>query len=203
VGGLFQVADVLNLERNDMPSLHVAFAFTLAAAFSARTGRAGGVVLFAWAVATALSTLLTRQHNLLDVAGGLMLAAIAWPLALRWGRRPGVVAAVDVELLCLRNCGAFIARHRRYLVITLAVMAAGIPHWRRQRLVRTGFVFLQAVDDIVDGDRASEREPLEVVDELIVALEAASSRRMSSDGSARHFALTCSHGVGPRRWQRP
>src|SRR6187455_397856 len=63
VGGLFQVADVLNLERNDLPSLHVAFAFTLAAAFSARTGRAGAVLLFAWAVATALSTLLTRQHN--------------------------------------------------------------------------------------------------------------------------------------------
>jgi len=171
VGGLFQVADVLNLERNDLPSLHVAFAFTLAAAFSARTGRAGAVLLFAWAVATALSTLLTRQHNLLDVAAGLMLAAIAWPLALRWGRRREVLAAFDVELICLRNCGAFIARHRRYLVITLAVMAAGIPHWRRQRLVRTGFVFLQAVDDIVDGDRASEREPLEVVDELIVALE--------------------------------
>ena len=171
VGGLFQVADVLNLERNDLPSLHVAFAFTLAAAFSARTGRAGAVLLFAWAVATALSTLLTRQHNLLDVAGGVVLAAIVWPLASRWGRRPDVVAAFDVELLCLRNCGAFIARHRRYLVIALAVLAAGIPHWRRQRLARTGFVFLQAVDDIADGDRPSRREPLEVVGELIVALE--------------------------------
>ena len=56
-------------------------------------------------------------------------------------------------------------------MITLAVLAAGIPHWRRQRLVRTGFAFLQAVDDLLDGDRASEREPLEVADELIVALE--------------------------------
>jgi hypothetical protein len=118
-----------------------------------------------------VSTLLTRQHNLLDVAGGMVLAAIAWPLASRWGRRPDVVAAFEVELLCLRNCGAFIARHRRYLVIALAVLAAGIPHWRRQRLARTGFVFLQAVDDIADGDRPSEREPLEVVGELIVALE--------------------------------
>ena len=170
-GAFFHVADVLNLERNDLPSLHVAFAFTLAAAFAPRTGRAGTVALYAWAVVTALSTLLTRQHNVLDVAGGMTLAAIAWPLAGQWGRRSDVQAAFDVELLCLRSCGLFIARHRRYLVVTLAVLAAGIPHWRRQRLVRTGFVFLQVVDDIFDGDRRSEREPLEVAGELIAALE--------------------------------
>ena len=45
-GALFRVADVLNLERNDLPSLHVAFAFTLAAAFSprARPRRRGAAV---------------------------------------------------------------------------------------------------------------------------------------------------------------
>jgi membrane-associated phospholipid phosphatase len=171
VGTTFHVADVLNLERNDMPSLHVAFACTLAAAFSARTGRFGAVLLYAWAIATVVSTLLTRQHNLLDVAGGTILAAIAWPLAGRWARRPKVRTAFDVELLCLRNFGRFIARNRRYLLITLAVLAAGIPHWRRQRLVRTGFAFLQAVDDILDGDRASNREPLDVASELIVSLQ--------------------------------
>jgi hypothetical protein len=170
-GAFFHVADVLNLERNDFPSLHVAFAFTLAAAFAPRAGRTGTVMLYAWAVVTAVSTLLTRQHNVLDVAGGMTLAAIAWPVAGKWGRRPEVLAAFDVELLCLRNCGSFIARHRRYLLVTLAVLAAGIPHWRRQRLARTGFVFLQAVDDILDGDRRSEREPLEVAGDLIAALE--------------------------------
>jgi hypothetical protein len=168
---LFQAADVLNLERNDLPSLHVAFAFTLAAAFAPRTGRVGFAVLCAWAVATAVSTLLTRQHHLLDVAGGIALAAVVWPMASRWARRPEVICALDVELLCLRNYGAFIARHRRYLAAAIAVLAAGIPHWRRQRLVRTGFAFLQAVDDVLDGDRASEREPLEVGRELAAALE--------------------------------
>ena len=181
-GALFHLADVLNLERNDLPSLHVAFAFTLAAAFAPRAGRAGTVLLYAWAVVTALSTLLTRQHHLLDVAGGMTLAALAWPIAGKWGRRPEVLAAFDVELLCLRNCGLFIARHRRYLVVTLAVLAAALPHWRRQRLVRTGFVFLQVVDDILDGDRPSEREPLEVAGELIAALE---SGRFSNDDLGR------------------
>ena len=69
VGTVFHVADVMNLERNDLPSLHVAFAFTLAMAFAPRAKPLGRVLLFAWAVVTALSTLLTRQHNLLDVAG--------------------------------------------------------------------------------------------------------------------------------------
>jgi len=170
-GSLFHAADVLNLERNDLPSLHVAFAFTLAAAFAARTRGAGFALLCAWAVATAISTLLTRQHHLLDVAGGLLLAALVWPLASRWARRPEVIAAFDIELLCVRSYSAFIARHRRYLLATLAVLAAGIPHWRRQRLVRTGFAFLQAVDDVLDGDRATEREPLEVGRELAAALE--------------------------------
>ena len=171
VGAVFHLADVMNLERNDLPSLHVAFAFTLAMAFAPRARPVGRVLLFAWAIVTALSTLLTHQHHVLDVAGGVLLAVIAWRVAGSWGRQPAVRAAFDVELLCLRNYAAFIGRNRRYLLITLAVLAAGIPHWRRQRLVRTGFAFLQAVDDILDGDRASVREPLEVADELIVALE--------------------------------
>ncbi|HET9474915.1 MAG TPA: phosphatase PAP2 family protein [Steroidobacteraceae bacterium] len=173
-GAVFQLADVMNLERNDLPSLHVAFAGTLAIAFAPRAQPIGRVLLFAWAILTVLSTLLTRQHNLLDVVGGVLLTVIAWRVAGSWGRRPAVRAAFDVELLCLRNYARFIGRNRRYLVISLAVLAAGIPHWRRQRLVRTGFAFLQAVDDILDGDRASEREPLEVADELIVALESGS-----------------------------
>lgn len=171
VGAVFHLADIMNLERNDFPSLHVAFAFTLALAFSPRTNVVGRVMLFAWAIITALSTLLTRQHNLLDVVGGALLAVVAWRVAGSWGRQSAVQTAFDVELLCLRNFAIFIGRSRRYLVITLAVLVAGLPHWRRQRLVRTGFAFLQAVDDILDGDRVSEREPLEVADELIVALE--------------------------------
>ena len=66
---MFQLADVMNLERNDLPSLHVAFAFTLAMAFAPRARPVGRVLLYAWAIVTALSTLLTRQHHVLDVAG--------------------------------------------------------------------------------------------------------------------------------------
>lgn len=171
VGTVFHIADVMNLERNDLPSLHVAFAFTLVMAFVPRASHTGAVLLYVWAIITATSTVLTRQHNVLDVLAGVLLAVFAWRVAGSWARRASMHAAFDVELLCLRNFARFIARSRRYLVITFAVLAAGIPHWRRQRLVRTGFAFLQAVDDLLDGDRPSECEPLEVADGLIIALE--------------------------------
>jgi len=170
-GALFRVADAMNLERNCFPSLHVAFACTAALAFAPRASRAGAVSLHVWAAAVAMSTLVTKQHFLVDVVAGYALALACWRFSKRWAARPRVLAAFDVELLCLRNFGRFIRRHRRYLVITIAVLAAGIPRWWRQRLVRTGFAFLQATDDLLDGDRPSEREPLEITDELIASLE--------------------------------
>jgi membrane-associated phospholipid phosphatase len=168
---LFHAADALNLDRNYLPSLHVAFAFTAAAAFAPRAGRAGAAGLYLWAVAVAASTLLTRQHYLVDVIAGIALAFLCWRLAAPWARRPGVVAAVDAELSCLRNFARFSRRHRRYLAISLLVIATGIPHWRRARFARVGFAFLQAIDDLLDGDQPSAREPLDVADEMIASLE--------------------------------
>jgi membrane-associated phospholipid phosphatase len=168
---VFDFADAINLERNYLPSLHVAFACTAALAYAPRASRAGRLILCAWAIAVAASTLLTRQHFIVDVVTGLVLAALCWRVAGRWARREDVRAAFDVELLVLRNFARFARRHRRYLFISIAVLAAGVPHWRRQRLARTGFAFLQAIDDVLDGDRASDREPLEVADELVASLE--------------------------------
>ena len=170
-GWLFHAADTLNLDRNYLPSLHVAFAFTVAAAFAARAGRIGAAAWYVWAIAVALSTLLTRQHYVIDVIAGMVLALLCWRLAAQWARRPDVISAVDADLLCLRNFGRFSRRHRRYLAISLLVIATGIPQWRRARLARVGFAFLQSIDDLLDGDRASEREPLEVADEMIASLE--------------------------------
>lgn len=168
---VFNFADTINLERNDVPSLHVAFAVTAALAFAPRAPVAGQAVLYAWAIAVATSTLFTQQHFIVDVLVGIVLALLCWHFAGRWARRADVLAAFDVELIALRNFAQFARRHRRYFFISLAVLAAGIPHWRRQRVARTGFAFLQAVDDILDGDRPSGREPLELADELIASFE--------------------------------
>ncbi len=39
-----------------------------------------------------------------------------------------------------------------------------------RRILRVGFCFLQHLDDLLDGDRASEREPLDIVDEIVLAI---------------------------------
>ena len=68
--GPFLAADAANLDYNMVPSLHVAFATTFAWLFAIR---ADGVIRWAiagWGVAIAVSTLLTHQHHLVDVAAG-------------------------------------------------------------------------------------------------------------------------------------
>ena len=73
-GSVFSLADVVNLDHNYLPSLHVALAVTAALAFSQRCGRVGKLLLYSWATAIAVSTLLTHQHYVLDVITGIGLA---------------------------------------------------------------------------------------------------------------------------------
>lgn len=61
------------LTYNMVPSLHVALSVVTLSAYSLRCGNVGKGLLAIWAAAIALSTLLTHQHHLLDVATGLLL----------------------------------------------------------------------------------------------------------------------------------
>jgi membrane-associated phospholipid phosphatase len=81
--GAFRAADLINLRHNLFPSLHAAFAMTLAVVLGSRCrwpGRAGFAL---WGLAIGASTVLTRQHVLVDLAGALALTAAvlwrAWP----------------------------------------------------------------------------------------------------------------------------
>jgi membrane-associated phospholipid phosphatase len=67
---------------NCFPSLHVAHSFVSALA-SARVHRRLGQVAVVAAALVALSTLLTKQHYVADLAGGIALAVVAWLLFLR------------------------------------------------------------------------------------------------------------------------
>jgi membrane-associated phospholipid phosphatase len=67
---------------NSFPSLHVAYAVLVWLAIPTRWGSS------LWCLAIIASTLLTHQHLLCDVAGGMLLAAIAWRVAdATWYRR--------------------------------------------------------------------------------------------------------------------
>ena len=73
---IFILADTVNLDHNDFPSLHVCLAFT-ASLISARYVRPlYALLLIAWAVLIALSTMLIHEHHFIDVAGGLVLSLI-------------------------------------------------------------------------------------------------------------------------------
>lgn len=167
----FAAADLMNLERNFLPSLHVGFAVTAALAYGGRCSLLGKLVLGLWAAAIAASTMLIHEHHLMDVIAGAALAYWMSRTVGRWAAKDSVVADVDVEWICLRSYAEFGRRHVRYLLIALGLSRAGLPHWRRRRVLRTGFCFLQIVDDLLDGDRACDHEPLEVVEALVVALE--------------------------------
>lgn len=70
---LFRFADRLNLTYNLVPSLHVALSVTCLAVFARRASRMGKILLWSWAVAIAISTLLTHQHHILDAITGFGL----------------------------------------------------------------------------------------------------------------------------------
>lgn len=71
---LFALAGEMALSYNLVPSLHVAMSCLCLSIYAGHVGMAGKTLLGAWAGAIALSTLLTHQHHLLDVATGLALA---------------------------------------------------------------------------------------------------------------------------------
>lgn len=74
---LFHLADSANLTFNMAPSLHVALSVCCVAAFSRHAPSRGKVLLWLWATAIALSTLLTHQHHLVDVFTGWLTGIFA------------------------------------------------------------------------------------------------------------------------------
>ena len=71
-----------DVKYNCLPSLHVAQVYL--AAFACNIVHRGvGKVAFVWATLVALSTLLTKQHYVLDVVTGFALAVAAYAIFLR------------------------------------------------------------------------------------------------------------------------
>ena len=68
--------------RNCCPSLHVASPFVAALAIW-RVHRGTGIAVGAWAALIALSTLFTKQHYVVDVISGILLAFVAGAVFLR------------------------------------------------------------------------------------------------------------------------
>lgn len=77
---LFHFADRLNLDYNMVPSLHVALSVCCISAFARHASRTGRTLLWMWAAAIGISTLLTHQHHLVDVVTGWGVGVAAFRL---------------------------------------------------------------------------------------------------------------------------
>jgi membrane-associated phospholipid phosphatase len=178
----FHLVDALNLERNSLPSLHVAFSILTACALAMGRGAMARASLALWATAVASSTVLIHEHHLLDVVAGAVVALLAWTTAGRWAMSPRGARALDIEFLCAATCWRLARRHRRYAAIGAGLLAASLPAWRTRRVLRTGFCFLQTVDDLLDGDLSCPGEPLDRVDGLTATLRSGASPDSERDG---------------------
>jgi membrane-associated phospholipid phosphatase len=78
--GAYHFADRLNLDYNMVPSLHVALSVCCVSAFARHAAGFARGLLWMWAGAIALSTLLTHQHHVIDVVLGwaLGVASMSW-----------------------------------------------------------------------------------------------------------------------------
>jgi len=78
VGSIFHFADSINLRYNMLPSLHVAMATACACVYGIGHNTAVRALWWTWAVAIAVSTLVTHQHHVLDVVvGGILGLSLA------------------------------------------------------------------------------------------------------------------------------
>jgi hypothetical protein len=77
---LFAIDKPFNL----VPSLHVVYSTAITLAIAERLDKTGSIVLFGWLTLVFTSTILIRQHHLLDIFTGLTLALI---MHFYWERR--------------------------------------------------------------------------------------------------------------------
>lgn len=83
---LYRLSDVINLTRNNLPSLHVALTVTTTLTLVVHAPRLR-LLWGTWGGLIVVSTLLTRQHDLASVGAGLLLALAGYFLLLPRLRR--------------------------------------------------------------------------------------------------------------------
>ncbi len=157
--GLFRFADRMNLEYNEFPSLHVAFAVTAAVVFGRRCGWLGRSLFFLWGAGVAASTLFLHEHHLLDLLGGAALGLAAVATVQRQASREPVLEALRIEGLSFKEFTHFARRHPRYLLVAFALVRTSLGRWQETRLLRAAYALAQSVDDVLDGDRKVKEEP--------------------------------------------
>ena len=158
-GAVFRLADRLNLDYNEFPSLHIAFAVTAALVYGRRCGWLGKTLFGLWAFTVAFSTMLMHEHHLLDVGAGALLGLAAVATVQRRASNDRFLEALRIEALCLREFASFVRRRIRYLLFFFALFRASLPHWRQTRVLRAAYCLVQHVDELLRGGRRLKVDP--------------------------------------------
>lgn len=157
--GVFRFADRMNLEYNEFPSLHIAFALTAAIVFGRRCGWFGRTLFYLWAAGVAVSTLLLHEHHLLDIAGGAALGLATVATVHRRASEERALKVLGIEGLCFKEFVHFTRRHPRYLLVAASIIRTSLGRWPETRLLRAAYCLAQHADDVLDGDRKVKANP--------------------------------------------
>jgi len=160
LAAIYSFAEFMNFERNEFPSLHVAFTVSAALAYRYVHGVFAAWVFGTWSIAILASTVFMKEHYVLDVIGGMALGFFVWQYGHRRFSTDKWLSSVDAELIAVREMLTFSMRHRRYATIMISIYAASLFGWRKKRILRTGFSTLQWIDDLLDFDRHTTTPPL-------------------------------------------
>lgn len=148
---LLRLAHTIGMSHNYLPSLHCAFATTAAALLHRHVSRPARAVVWLYAAAINISTLTIHAHHWLDLVAGNLLVLLLWQPVRRLAR--ATLPGYQAHLLWLYNQARFARRHPRYALVSLILYSQYPFHPKRSKLMIAGYCFLQAYDDIMDGDR--------------------------------------------------
>ncbi|HSS76330.1 MAG TPA: phosphatase PAP2 family protein [Thermoanaerobaculia bacterium] len=123
-GAIFHLADRLNLQYNEFPSLHIAFAVTAAIVFGKRCGPLGRLLFTLWTLGVAASTLFLHEHHTLDLASGAVLGLLGVAFAWRPASNEEVLESLRLEALGLRELAGAVYHRPRDLARSFALFKA-------------------------------------------------------------------------------
>jgi hypothetical protein len=199
-GSVFHLADRLNLDYNKFPSLHIAFAVTAAIVFGRRCGWLGRTLFSAWIVAVFASGVLIHEHQLLDLAGGLVLGLAGVAVVQSRASDERFLEILRIEAIC---SGEFwrLARWRvRYLRVFSAFLGTSLLRWRQTRPLRVAYCLAQHVDGVLGGGRPApdgnpDSHPDDRETHVRAILHALAGGTPSADG-AEQLAAFLATGLG-------
>jgi hypothetical protein len=158
-GGVFHLADRLNLDYNKFPSLHIAFALTAAVVFGRRCGGLGRTLFTLWIAAVLASTMLIHEHQILDLLGGLALGYFGVTVVQRRVADERYLDALRIDALGLREMAYLVRRRASFLTPFFALTRASLPHWSQTRPLRVSYCLTQHLEGVLAGDRRMPGEP--------------------------------------------